>query len=197
MQSGACKPIRESERMKILRALVPLMIAITAHAGDAVQSAASYEAAIRGSFVNVTTSPAYVMITAVNANTGEEHLTCTTANFLSGAIQKESGLQFDAQGLRKAEALALSNEAHRFIFSNEEAWRNISPFFSDQELAEVRERFSSFSDKELRRGISEIPRDIGYDDSARRRYKSAVACFLIERGLSPYRADITGAVNVK
>lgn len=183
--------------MKISRPLALLMFAAAAHAEGNLQSAASYEAAVRGSFVNLTTSPSYVMITIVNANTGEEHLTCTTANFFSGAIQKEFGLEFDAQGLKKAEALALSNKEHRFIFSNEEAWRNIPDVFSDQELADVRERFSSLSNAELRRQIGDIPREIWRDYPARQRYKNATACFLIERGLSPYRADITGGVSVK
>ena len=182
--------------MKISGTLVLLMCAISAHAEDNLQSAASYEAAIHGSFTNITTSPAYVMITIVNANTGEEHLTCTTANFFSGAIRKEAGLEFDAQGSKKAEALALSNKEHRFVFSNEEAWRNIPDVFSDQELADVRARLSSLSNAELRMRIGDIPPDVRRDYSAKRRYKNATACFLIERGLAPYLADITGAVSV-
>jgi hypothetical protein len=181
------------------RAVIAMLCAVvlSAHAQEYVQSSASYEEAIRGSFVSMTTSPAYVKIVVVNARTGEEHPTCTTANFLAGAIHRQYGLGYDAEGFKRAEMLAMSAQDHRFVFSDASALQNIPLSFSAQELLEVRERFSALSNDELRDGLRLKPWGKLRDVFPGGRYQDAIACVLIEHGLSPYQADISGQVFVK
>lgn len=73
-------------KKSIVIACIALMLTINARAEEFIQSKSSYDAAIQGSFVNVTTSPAYVKIVVVNSTTGDEKVLCTTANFLAGAL---------------------------------------------------------------------------------------------------------------
>lgn len=176
----------------MLGTLILVAAATSASASAQVQPAASYEAAVR----NASTSPSYVMVTVVDANTGLERTTCTTANLLAGALHQQYGLAYDAEGVRQATALALSNAAHRFTFSVEAALRNIRASFSPEELAEVRARFAPLSERELRDGFGTKPWGRLHDALPDRRYRDAVACVLIERGLSPYMADRTGAVTI-
>jgi hypothetical protein len=176
----------------MLRAMILFAAATSASAAKPVQSPASYEAAIQ----NASTAPSYVMVTIVDANTNIERTTCTTANFLAGAIHLQYALPFNAEGGRKATELALSNTAHRFTFSSEAALRNISASFSPEELAEVRARFAPLSNEELRAGFGTKPRGQLHDAFPDRRYRDAVACVLIERGLSPYMGDMTGAITI-
>ncbi|HEU4372204.1 MAG TPA: hypothetical protein VFS02_01870 [Telluria sp.] len=169
-----------------------LAAAMSAFSPEPVQSSASYEAAIR----NTSTAPSYVMVTIVDANTNLEWTTCTTANFLVGALHMENGLAHDAEGTRQATALALLNTEHRFVFFSEAALRNIPAAVSPEELKQVRARFAPVSNEELRAGFGTKPWGALHDAFPDRRYLNAVACVLIERGLSPYMGDRTGAVSV-
>lgn len=119
--------------------------AASASPSEPGQSPASYQAAIH----NQTTAPGYVMVTIVDANTNVEWTTCTTANFLQGAINTEYGLAYDAEGRRQATELALSNTAHRFTFSSEAALGSIPIRFSSEQLEVVRARFAPLSTEEL------------------------------------------------
>lgn len=175
---------------RILKALFLYAIALPAMATEHVQSTASYEAAIG----NLSTAPSYVMVTIADANTGLERQTCTTANFLAGAIHFEYGLGYDHAGLKRATELALSNTSHRFVFTKQAALNNVSIEFTPQDLQDVRTWLAPVSNQELMAGAHPwTDRDTPY---AGRRYRSAVACVLIERGLSPYMADLTGQVVV-
>lgn len=166
--------------------------ATSASAAEPVQSRASYETAIH----NRTTSPGYVMITIVDANTKVERTTCTTANLLAGALHLETGLASNAEGQRQATELAISNAEHRFEFSSEAALRNIPIAFSPEELEQVRARFARLSTEELRAQFGAKPWGALRNAFPDRHYRGAVACVLIERGLSPYMGDRTGAVTV-
>lgn len=169
-----------------------LLFAAATSAAEPVQSRASYEAAIH----NRTTSPSYVMITIVDANTKVERTTCTTANLLAGALHLETGLAYNAEGQRQATELAISNAEHRFVFSSEAALRNLPIPFSPEELEQARARFAPLSIEELRAGFGTKPWGALHDAFPDRHYRGAVACVLIERGLSPYMGDRTGAVTV-
>jgi hypothetical protein len=176
----------------MLKTTILLTAAMSAFAPESVQSSASYEAAIR----NTSTAPSYVMVTIIDANTNLERTTCTTANFLVGALHIENGLANDAEGRRQATTLALSNTEHRFTFFSEAALRNIPIGSSPEELKEVRARFAPVSNEALRAGFGTKPWGALHDAFPDRRYLNAVACVLIERGLSPYMGDRTGAISV-
>lgn len=178
----------------MLKALILYAITIPAMATGYSQSTASYEAAIRGSFETVTSAPAYVMVTIADANTGLERQTCTTANLLAGAIDLEYALAHDDAGRKQALALALSNTSHRFVFTKQAALNNVSIEFTPQDLEQVRTWLAPVSNQDLMAGAHPwTGRDTPYSG---RGYRSAVACVLIERGLSPYMADMTGQVVI-
>lgn len=174
----------------MLKALVFYAIAMPAMATEHTQSAASYEAAIG----NLSTAPSYVMVTIVDANKGVELQTCTTANLLAGAMHFEYGLAFDAAGHKRATELTLSNTRHRFVFTQQTALDNVPIEFTPQDLENVRSWLAPVSNQDLMAGVHPwTDRDTPYSG---RRYRSAVACVLIERGLSPYMADMTGQVGI-
>jgi hypothetical protein len=155
-----------------------------------VQSRASYEAAIR----NTSTAPSYVLISISDSDTGQPKPVCTMASFLLGAIHHEYGLGYDAAGSSKAVEIALKNEDHVFRFHQQAALDNIRVRYSDQDLAAARTLLAPLSKEELRTKFSSLYREArlptdGYD-------KNAIACVLLERGLSPSMADRSGQVYV-
>src|SRR5450830_819541 len=175
---------------KMWKFLLLYAITLPAVAAEYTQSATSFEAALS----NISTSPSYVMVTIADANTGLERQICTTANFLAGAIHFEYGLGNDHAGLKRATELALSNTSHRFVFTKQAALDNMRIDFSPQDLDNVRTWLAPVSNQDLMAGAHPwTGRDTPYSG---RRYRSAVACVLIERGLSPYMADMTGQVVV-
>jgi hypothetical protein len=155
-----------------------------------IQSRESYEAAIR----NDSTSPSYVLISIVRAYTGQAKSVCTTANFLLGAIHREFGLEYGPADVSKATKIALASHDHTFLFRQPVALANIPISYSGEDLAaarkflapiptdELRIKFSSLFDK------SRLPTD-GYN-------RDAIACALIERGLSPRLSDRSNQVYV-
>ena len=160
-----------------------------AHAATPFQSEASFEAAIH----NYSTAPSYVLITVVDARSATARSTCTTANLLLGALHREYDLEFDAAGQYKAEQFALANKSHSFRFTRQQAIDNVPLYFSDSDLAYVREKLQALSTSQLREGFSatgELHQLYQAGPLERHKaYRDAVACFLIERGLSPGTSD--------
>lgn len=156
-----------------------------------VQSRASYEAAIH----NSSTSPSYVLVTVVDARTELARSTCTTANLLMGAIHFEYGLGYDSAGYVKSDAIALSNQTHVFRFTKQDALNNVPFTYSDGDIAAARAFLAPFSAAELRDKFSSLysSQRLALNGFSR----DAIACVLIERGLSPKMADISGQVFVE
>ena len=157
------------------------------------QSKSSYEAAMR---TGLSTSPSYVLITVVDANSGETRTGCTTANLLLGAIHKEYEGAFDIEGSAKAELIAQSNLSHTFRLAKPDALANVPFRFSQDDWAIVREKLQGLTIQELREGFTRSGKlhsiyDVG-PWPRHQAYRDATACVLIERGLSPRMADITG-----
>ena len=177
----------------MLRALVLCIVASSACASENIQSTASYEAAVRDD----STSPGYVMVTIVNANTGAARTTCTTANLLVGAIHRQYGLDYNAEGVRQARELTLAHTDHRFTLSAQAALRNFPESFSPEELDQVRSRFARLSPEELREGFSSKPRGKLHEFVSGRRSRDAAACALIGRGLAPYVRDRSGSIALR
>lgn len=155
-----------------------------------VQSRESYEAAIH----NDSTSPSYVMISVAGAETEPAKVVCITANFLLGAIHREYGLGYDAAGVSEAIKIALANSNHRFAFRQLTARANIPTRYSDGDLAAARKLLAPIPTDELKRQFSSLSRESrlptnGYN-------QDAIACALIERGLSPRLSDLSGQVYI-
>lgn len=160
------------------------------------QSARSFATAIHTSFTTVTTAPRYVLITVVDANTGAERTGCITANFLAGAMSFESGKQdlfIETQGAEKA---AMANTAHRFVFSNARALANLQFRYTADELALARVRLAPLTDDQLRDRHTFGAEGQLYDTQKTRSVRDATACALIDRGLSPGVADMTGGLYI-
>lgn len=158
-------------------------------AAPPMQSQAGFEAAFR----TISTSPAYVLITAVDDNTGRGRTFCTTSNFLLGAIHMEHGLGYDKNGVLKAMSMARENKEHVFHFRKQEALDNVPVSYTESELAAARELLAPLSTEELDARFSALGNSGLPIDRYRR---DAIACALIERGLSPQRADISGQVYI-
>ncbi|MFJ2988349.1 hypothetical protein ACIPF8_10810 [Collimonas sp. NPDC087041] len=171
--------------------VTPAFAAGAISGAQSVQSRASYEAAIH----NSSTSPSYVLITVVDARTESAQSTCTTANLLIGAIHKEYGLGYDTEGFSKSDVIALSNQTHVFRFTKQDALNNIPFTYSNGDLAAARAFLAPFSVAELKDKFSSLysSQRLALNDFSR----DAIACALIERGLSPKMADMSGQVFVQ
>lgn len=151
--------------------------------GEPVQSQANFEAAIH----NDSTAPSYVLITLVDARTESARSTCTTANLLMGAIHREYDLGYDKASQSRAREIALSNKTHVFRFTKQDALHNIPVTYAESDLARVRTILAPLSIDELRAGFEFKEGKLhSLEDEANR---DAVACVLIERGLSPGVGD--------
>ena len=137
----------------------------------------------------------FVLVTVVDARTESAQTICTDANFLVGAIHLEYVLGYDEAGQMKAFEIALSNQTHEFHFSKQETLNNIPIRYSASDLAAARAVFASLSTTELKAEFSSL-----FERTlliSRRIPREAIACALIERGLSPQMADRTGQVFVE
>jgi hypothetical protein len=155
-----------------------------------VQSRESYEAAVR----NRSTSPSYVMISVAGGGTEPAKVICTTANFILGAIHREYALGYDAAGVLKATEIALANSNHIFTFSQPSARANIPMNYSEDDLAAARKLFAPIPTDELKRQFSSLSRESRLPTNGYNR--DAMACTLIERGLSPRLSDLSGQVYI-
>ena len=140
----------------------------------------------------ISTSPAYVLITLIDARTGLARPICTTANFLLGAIDREYELGHDRDAIAKASEIALKAEDHVFRFQRQAALDNIPVRYSGAELLAARGFLAPVSTDDLKSTFSTLYADRRLDTKGYA--NDAIACVLIERGLSPKKADISGQV---
>ena len=156
-----------------------------------VQSAASFAAAVG----NRSSSPSYVMIAVAADFAAEPQRICTLAPFLLGAIVREHDLPSDAAGLARAAEIALDSPNHMYRLRDPAARANVGPLYSETELAAARTLLAPLSTDELKRrfgslsAAGRLPLN-GYS-------RDAVACVLLERGLSPRSDDRSGQVFVR
>ena len=155
-----------------------------------VQSSDSYEAAIN----NLSTSPSYVEIFIAEGEAGQPKPICTTANFLLGAIHREYGLGYDTSDLSKAAEIAIKSSDRVFRFRQRSALDNIPMKYSANDLSEARALLAPFSADALKEKFSSLYSQYRLPTNGYAR--DAIACALVERGLSPKLADISGQVYV-
>jgi hypothetical protein len=166
-------------------------IGVAARDSAPTQPRASYEDAFRV----MSSSPSYVLITIVDARTGRARPVCTTANFLLGAIHHELQLGYDAADSARAVRFALQAEDHVFRFQQQAALDNIPSRYSEAELQAARDFLAPLSLDELKDKFSSLYANRRLDTTGYAR--DAIACVLIERGLSPKKADISGQVYIE
>lgn len=150
------------------------------------QSRDSYTAAVR----EQSTSPAWVLITLAGDGGQAPGPLCTYGAFLVGAIMRETGM-----GLAQARQLALDNQDHVFHFTKQAALDNLPRRYSEFDLANARALLAPLSAGELHYAFSSlIERPLLAPNKIPR---PAIACALLERGLSPRSADISGQIYVE
>jgi hypothetical protein len=142
----------------------------------------------------MSTSGLYVLITICDRNTGTDRTICTGANFLAGAIHMEYHLPYDLAGERKEFEIAMHAPGRRFCFRSRKAAANLGVDYTPDTLAEVRRRLAHTSRAQL---LAEVDRQGRLQETGwwhTRKYQTAVAHVLLERGILVGWADITGAL---
>lgn len=151
---------------------------------------------------NSSTAPDFVLITVVDARSGETRIVCTLASGLEGALHMEFGIPYDETGVRRVHDLALQQPDRIFRFSNPEALAHVSPDYSSKDLDVIRAETASRSDSELLN--YELIQSLymrkylyltNHRIEMRGRYKHAVAHVLLERGISCRRGCIMADLN--
>ncbi len=166
-------------------------------AGAATHAARQSDASFAAAIKNQSTAPSYVLITEIDGNTGKSRQTCVTANLFMGAIHLENELGYDTEDQMTALHVALTTPDHVFTFTKRAALGNIPHYYTDEQLAQVRDALKPLTEKQLRDATA---REAALDKlgalahSARR---DATACVLIERGLSPGMGDISDQIGVR
>jgi hypothetical protein len=159
--------------------------------GEFTQSRASFEAAIR----NDSTAPSYVLISVVDDRTESQRSICTTANLLLGAIHHEYALGYDKKGQSETERIALSSNTHVFRFAKQDALNNIPSSYSASDIARMSATLAPLSIEQLRAGLASHGNLHSLYQveplALHKANRDALACVLIERGLSPGIGDIT------
>jgi hypothetical protein len=153
---------------------------------EPTQTRASYEEAVR----NRSTSPSYVLIVLAGDSEESTRPLCTTSNFLIGAIVRETGIDH-----RQAEQVALANREHVFRFTRQEALDNLPRRYSDLDLANAVALLAPYSVSELQHAFSSLIEPPLLPPNKVKR--EALACALLERGLSPRATDISRRIYVE
>jgi hypothetical protein len=150
---------------------------------------------------NDSTAPNYVLITVVNDKTKEAGLVCTEAPFLLAAIHRERQITYDHPGVRKVKDLALAQTNRTFQFSREDALKNITHYYNEAMLIEMRSALKRFSNEEIRKGFRGDGQGLDklYMQKPSQQYsayRDAIAHVLLERGLLPRRGCVAGYLTV-
>lgn len=149
-----------------------------------------------------TTAPYYVLVHVVNGQTEETRTVCIEPSRLLHAIVLEHGFTQDKTGMAKAKELALNRADRTFHFSNQEAFQAASPRYTEEMLAEVRERVKEMKTEDvtgqIMNQLSPLYRFCGKKgERAIPCYLDAVAHILMERGLACGRSCRPGLIFVK
>jgi hypothetical protein len=164
------------------------------------------EAHFRKALLDMSTSPYFIFIEVIDARNDERRSFCVEARSLLVALLSELDLGHDQASLSEVVDIALGNTGHVFRFSKQEAldiigftepklqegtwWRNIMPVrYTEGDLNYARKLINMF-------GVAPL---MGIKDQQRWKFEylewsPALACALIEKGLSARRADITGQI---
>jgi hypothetical protein len=150
-------------------------------------------------------SPLYVLFTLRDAH-GRERTVSTASSFLYGAIHMQHRLAYDTAGQRRAFEIAMSAPNRAFTFTNRKAVANVTPSYSDEQVARVREQLAKKSRAQLRseadKEESEVTHIYRRIYAGRRglwqsdELREAVGYVLLERGVLVGWEHGTGALYV-
>lgn len=187
-------------RSSVYKFFAPIVLVIAlAHPALAQQSSANFAKAI----ANGSTSPSYVLITVINDNTRSRQTVCTAAPFLLGAIHFQYNLPYTDVGIQKGKRVALASKDRVYHFSDLKALKNLRVRYTQQELTVVRSQLHDFSTEEIVAGFSDS--SDGLHELYRKQksflqlatYRDALSHILLERGLQPRMADMTGGLYLE
>jgi hypothetical protein len=155
----------------------------------------------RKAILDDSTSPLYVLFTLHDSKTGADRIVCTGGNFLVGAIHMEYRFDYDAASMKRGYEIALRQPGHRFTFKSRKALKNVASGYTQQMLAEARQRLSGMSRAQLLHAadsgqIDELchrGRDVAVWDA----WQAAMAHVLLEHGILVGSADRTGLLYVE
>lgn len=145
-------------------------------------------------------SPWYVLIKLRNPHSGRVQEVCTAATFLLGAIEREYHLENVEQ--RRAYDVAVAAPNRIFTFRTWKARNNVQPWYTIDQLSEVRRQLAGKTRQQLR---SEVERETSDVTEIYRRFyrnkpgfwqsnelRDATAHVLLERGILVGCAHRTG-----
>ena len=164
------------------------------HPADPVTNNSAFAKAIQ----DQSTSPYFVKIQVLDSRANRKFTTCVTSNLFQGALHIERGLPYSDSGVSAVERFAISNQDQIFTFRSPSALQNMPRPPSATELSTARALGANLSDEALTNSVESGARKDYYTDNSRYRERmAAVACALIDRGLAPRLADITGSLYVE
>lgn len=150
--------------------------------------------AVRGT----TTSPAYVKVLLTDKRTAHTFESCVPANLFSGAVHREHGFAYDAAGIAAAERFITANPRHAYSFESPAALANMPWHPFTAELAAASALVVRTPSNALRESVAQGALLQFYVDHPRQRQRmAALACALIDQGLRPAVADMTGRLILR
>lgn len=137
------------------------------------------------------------MVTIIDDKTGISRTGCVTAPSLKTAMIMEHGMPQDEMARQKFVDLLLKNPKHEFHFTRREALLDIWFQYTAADVDSMRKQLTKYTDDELRRGFSANGSlHHLYQTSRHNALRDAIACVLVERGLSPRKTDIENGLWV-
>ena len=116
----------------------------------------------------------------------------------ASALHIEHGFPYSDAGTAALEKFVASNAGDTFSFESPSALQNMPWHPSASEISEARSLIASMSDESLRDSLTlGTLRDYYVRSPRSRERMGALACALIDRGLAPRLADITGSLYVE
>jgi hypothetical protein len=114
-----------------------------------------------------------------------EESVCVSANLLLGAIHMQCRLGYDDAGNARALNIALEAKNRTFTFTRKDAYDNVKPGYTREQLVEVRKRLSGLTRSQMKKQLSDPYGEIHgiYARPSGHIYHDAVAHFLLENGI--------------
>ena len=161
---------------------------------DPLQENSAFSKAIK----DQSSSPYFIKIQVLDSTANRRFTTCVTSNLFQGALHIEQSLPYGDGGTSAVERFAISNQKNVFTFGSPAALQNMPWPPTAAELSEARDLAANLSGEALISSAEGGELRDYYTGSLRYRERmAAVACALIDRGLAPRLADMTGSLYVE
>jgi hypothetical protein len=152
------------------------------------QHQARFERAVRDD----STAPYFVLVTIVDDTTNASWTGCTLANSVKGAIHIERNIPYDEASVAHVERIMLTSKDHVFHFSKTKTLGNIpTETYGRSDLMRARAYLRVHGTAFL---LSDDYEAIG---QANQINHAALACAIIERGLSARQGDVAPIVSAE